>query len=753
MQKSSFGGAVCGALVVLLCASWTEAGTTADGDGDGVTDSVDFCPTTPARAPVLLRGCAAIEAAPRIAEFSRGSRLTLDEAIAVVRDTGDLVTFAARLERSLELHGRSLALVRAGEPCKAGRSADKFLKKLAATEVAMQRKIEAIVARSARSVIEIPDDAEADTSEADRQAELLVIADAMLARAITKVAADVRETSTLCSSVRGELNEGGRVVNIDDGRRLLELDNGRLLLLAEGEQKDTIHLGSQVLVRGFDWGGSTGVAVKVSSVVQGKNKTDLLPNECLSLRIVPIQPFPPFFGAPFTLHPPGGYLGNPYGSGPDQVALMLENDMRLAVVDTDDCPLAPPALDGSRERISAQIDFVYGTSPGGNRITLAADMTADDAPVFLPANATYGGGWIVMTVRRQTCLPTLAGIAPNCEEPTEIRVEQRRVYMRDRAYYCGASYDRTSFAVEEMGPSAFGAAHVDDLILVSYQEVGPLGGGTSETAFAAEGYPVSGGVSSYPMVQDIAGEQEFAILPVSKELYDPDDAFGYAFTGVTKASGIRWPKVTGRRHGTPFWYSCALPGVGRDLIDECGSAPDSFYRFPFEGGAPTWSLSQGNFGSFTHTLNAVFAFDFVADAGTPILAARSGEVLQVEQGNTGNCFCPKPSCNPAVCKNCDPPKSANGLTVLHQDGSVGRYLHIPTNGAEVEVGDKVVRGNLLGVVGNTGCSSGPHLHFEVLSKLGSSTTRIRFESDVPGNTTCYIPDTGESVKSTNVQVP
>ncbi len=43
--------------------------------------------------------------------------------------------------------------------------------------------------------------------------------------------------------------------------------------------------------------------------------------------------------------------------------------------------------------------------------------------------------------------------------------------------------------------------------------------------------------------------------------------------------------------------------------------------------------------------------------------------------------------------------------------SLGVYYQL--NGAEVEVGDNILEGNLVGYSGNTGLSTGPHLHFSV----------------------------------------
>ena len=108
--------------------------------------------------------------------------------------------------------------------------------------------------------------------------------------------------------------------------------------------------------------------------------------------------------------------------------------------------------------------------------------------------------------------------------------------------------------------------------------------------------------------------------------------------------------------------------------------------------------------------------DFPADIGTPIRAAAGGVVLSAE------------------------PDAAYGLAVQvdHGNGLVTRYAH--TSRVLVKVGDLVKRGQPIALVGSTGRSTGPHLHFEVLLD-GAQQNPARFLARA-GDPPPEAPDTG-----------
>ena len=81
--------------------------------------------------------------------------------------------------------------------------------------------------------------------------------------------------------------------------------------------------------------------------------------------------------------------------------------------------------------------------------------------------------------------------------------------------------------------------------------------------------------------------------------------------------------------------------------------------------------------------------DFATPVGSNVYAAADGTIIRAETyGGYGLC-----------------------VDIRHENGNITRYGHLST--AKVTVGDYVSQGDLIALSGNTGQSTGPHLHFEI----------------------------------------
>ncbi|CAN5178507.1 hypothetical protein BH11PSE14_BH11PSE14_18570 [soil metagenome] len=142
---------------------------------------------------------------------------------------------------------------------------------------------------------------------------------------------------------------------------------------------------------------------------------------------------------------------------------------------------------------------------------------------------------------------------------------------------------------------------------------------------------------------------------------------------------------------------------------------DRAYALPFPAGT-RYTLDQGFDGSYSHnTPDSRYALDFGVPEGTAVLAARAGIVMQVEDDFRAN--------GTDAARYGD---RANYVRVLHDDGSMALYAHLAPGSMLRQPGDRVTVGQLVGKSGNTGFSTGPHLHFSVQRNAGMALEAIPF---------------------------
>lgn len=123
------------------------------------------------------------------------------------------------------------------------------------------------------------------------------------------------------------------------------------------------------------------------------------------------------------------------------------------------------------------------------------------------------------------------------------------------------------------------------------------------------------------------------------------------------------------------------------------------YSLPFEDNKKVF-LIQAYDSKMSH--KGEYALDFKVKKKTKICAARDGIVIAA-RGDSN-----KGGLKPANISD------GNHISIRHSDGSIAHYWHLDKNGALVNVGDTITKGQVIGLSGNTGYSAFPHLHFEVV---------------------------------------
>ena len=178
-------------------------------------------------------------------------------------------------------------------------------------------------------------------------------------------------------------------------------------------------------------------------------------------------------------------------------------------------------------------------------------------------------------------------------------------------------------------------------------------------------------------------------------------------------SQIRLATLAPRDASKPLKYTPRL----RHALGDPRLIPKPYkYPLPWRGGP--FRLTQGANGQYSHfTPKGRYAVDIAMPEGTAIVAARGGMVVKVEneQSGRGN--------NP----------SGNFVRILHDDGTMGVYLHLMKGSVAVREGQRIETGTRIARSGNTGNSTGPHLHFVVQRNVGLAIESIPFDFSQPVN--------------------
>jgi len=209
----------------------------------------------------------------------------------------------------------------------------------------------------------------------------------------------------------------------------------------------------------------------------------------------------------------------------------------------------------------------------------------------------------------------------------------------------------------------------------------------------------------------------YAPVQIELRLNDVENAVGAPAKPINwvlpPRSAIRLATLARRDPSKPLSYT---PKLRYALGDPRLVPTQNKYPLPWRGGP--FRLTQGANGQYSHfTPKGRYAMDIAMPDGTSIVAARGGVVVKTEnrQSGRGN--------NP----------SGNYVRILHDDGTMGVYLHLMKGSVSVVEGQRVAAGSFIARSGNTGNSTGPHLHFVVQRNVGLALESIPFDFSRPVN--------------------
>ena len=141
---------------------------------------------------------------------------------------------------------------------------------------------------------------------------------------------------------------------------------------------------------------------------------------------------------------------------------------------------------------------------------------------------------------------------------------------------------------------------------------------------------------------------------------------------------------------------------------------DVEYAYPLR--TPELRIEQGWGGVYSHNDDQNrHAVDFAAEIGTPVIAARAGTVMEVES-----------DFERAGLDTEQYARSANFVRIVHDDGTMALYAHLKQDGVLVRPGQHIRKSEVIGLSGNTGFTTGPHLHFAVQANRGMKLESIPF---------------------------
>lgn len=183
-----------------------------------------------------------------------------------------------------------------------------------------------------------------------------------------------------------------------------------------------------------------------------------------------------------------------------------------------------------------------------------------------------------------------------------------------------------------------------------------------------------------------------------RQIY-PGDRFEIVYESMVDERGnpvrlgnVIYAALDGRALSRAFYFHVPSDDEVSDYFDADGDSATKFLmKTPING-----ARLSSRFGARRHPISGYTRMhkgtDFAAPTGTPVYAAGNGTIERASRYGT----------------------YGNYVRIRHGNGYQTAYAHLSRYGPGIRSGRTVRQGDIIGYVGSTGASTGPHLHYEVL---------------------------------------
>ena len=262
--------------------------------------------------------------------------------------------------------------------------------------------------------------------------------------------------------------------------------------------------------------------------------------------------------------------------------------------------------------------------------------------------------------------------------------------------------------------------HVDDKGITHYSDQPPKGVDDFES------WQVRPEDSEYEVKIINRGTQESPVFYAINRYHGPVEIF----MDVTQRSNIviepEWPKIYVIPANSEVLLATVKPkhkymswsfqyNVGSTLGDpNAVHDPNHAYKLPFIG-TKNYYISQAFDGEFSHFGDQnQYALDIAMPEGSDVLAARAGVVMDIAADFYDGGM------------DASKVHRGNYIRILHDDGSMAIYAHLQLESVVVARGQRIESQQKIAQSGNTGFTSGPHLHFAVQVNTGLKLKSVPF---------------------------